>query len=84
MSILSDLRLKRRGQLDQLRAQRRTFESDAVDALTIIMMKADSLAEISTLDTDAIRRAAEKLNDNAVAIRSIDRQIAAINEELNG
>jgi hypothetical protein len=84
MSILSDLRLKRRGQLDQLRTQRKAFESDAIDALTIILMKADSLAEISTLDTDAIRRAAEKLNDNAVAIRSIDRQITAINEELNG
>jgi hypothetical protein len=84
MSILSDLRLKRRGQHDQLRTQRKAFESDAIDALTIILMKADSLAEISTLDTDAIRRAAEKLNDNAVAIRSIDRQIAAINEELNG
>lgn len=83
-SIISDLRLKRRGQLDQLRKQRGAFEADATDALTMILMKADPLADISSLNSDAIRRAAEKLDDNVTAIKSIDRQIAAINEELNG
>lgn len=84
MSVLSDLRLKRRGQLDQLRKQRDGFDADATDALTMILMKADSLAPIASLDSDAILRAADKLHDNVTAIKSIDRQIAAINEELNG
>ena len=84
MSILSDLRLKRRGQLDELKKQRDRFDGDATDALAMILMKSDPLAEIATLDSSAIFRAAEKLHDNVTAIKSLDRQIAAINEELHG
>ncbi len=84
MSIIADLRLKRRGQLEALKKQRAEFDADANDAIAIILMKADALADTASLNTDAIRRAAEKLHDNVTAVKSIDRQIAAINEELNG
>jgi|GEM_PF-3002063 len=84
MSILSDLRLKHRGQLDQLRKQRANLESAANDALIIVLMKSDPHAPIETLSTDAILRAAKNLHDTVTVIKTVDNQIAMIDEELNG
>jgi hypothetical protein len=84
MSITSDIRLKRRGQLDLLNKERETLDATAIDALTIILLKADPLADIATLDTSAILRAAENLDETVRAIKGVDKQIAAIKEELFG
>ncbi len=84
MSIASELRLKRRGQLDKLNQDRREFDGKATDALTVLLLKSDPLAEVSTLDTAAILRASEKLHESVRVIKGIDQQITAINEELYG
>lgn len=84
MSITSELRLKRRGQLDLLNKERETLDATATDALTIILLKADPHADIATFDTSAILRAAENLDETVRAIKGVDQQIAAIKEELFG
>lgn len=84
MSIAAELRLKRRGQLDKLKTDRDDLTNKANDALLIVLMKADSLADIATLDTAAIHRAADTLHESVRAVKSIDQQIAAINQELYG
>lgn len=84
MSITSELRLRRRGQLDELTKNRKDQEGIANDALTLILMKADPLADLTDLVTPTIRRAAETLDDAVRVIKGIDEQIKAINEELYG
>jgi hypothetical protein len=88
MSIASELRLRRRGQLAKLQDERDRFEHDADEAVFVILLKCDHIAAESgkthTLDTEAILRAAEKLNDNVRALKGIDKQIETINEELYG
>ena len=84
MSIASDLRQKRKGQLATLQDNRRKIDLQATDALTFILMKADSLVEIAKLDTESILRNAEELNIRVRELKKIDEQITAINEELYG
>jgi hypothetical protein len=84
MSTASDLRQRRKGQLTTITENRRKIEAQAVDALTMILMKADSLAEVATLDTAAILRNADDLNICVREIKKLDEQITAINEELYG
>ena len=84
MSTASDLRQRRKGQLATITENRNKIENQAIDALTMILMKADSLAEVATLDTAAILRNAEDLNICVREIKKLDEQITAINEELYG
>lgn len=84
MSIASELRLKRRGQLDKLKQERHQFDGKATDALVLLLLKADPVSNVSTLDTEAILRAAESLDESVRAIKGLDLQIMAINEELYG
>jgi hypothetical protein len=84
MSIIADLRIKRRAQLEKLRTARASLANKADNALAVILMKADTLADIATLNTTAIKSAAVDLYDYVAALKEIDLQIAEINEELNG
>ena len=84
MSILAYLRQKRRGQKAELESKRKPIAAAADEALATILMKADALRHATELDTQSILYAAQRLHDNADALRQIDQAIAEINLELNG
>ncbi len=84
MSIASDLRQKRKGQLTTLQENRRKIDLQGTDALTMILMKAYGETNLVKLDTEAIQRNAEDLNICVREIKKLDEQIADINEELYG
>lgn len=84
MSILADLRQKRRGQKAELEARRKPIAAAADEALASILMKADALRPAQDIDTQGILYAAQRLHDNATALREIDRTITDINTELHG
>ncbi len=84
MSIATDFRQRRKGQLTTLQENRKKIDFQATDALAAILMKADTLTEIAKLDTAAILRNAEDLNICVMELKKLDEQITAINEELYG
>lgn len=84
MTIASDLRQKRKGQLNTLQENRGKIDKQGTDALTIILMKTYGETNLAKIDTEAILRNAEELNICAKEIKKLDEQITAINEELYG
>lgn len=84
MSILSDLRLQRRGQKAELESKRNPIAAAADEALASILIKADALRSPTEIDTQGILYAAQRLNDNAQQLRAIDQKLADINRDLNG
>lgn len=81
---LTDLRLKRKGQLSDLQAQRKTLAAKADNNLIVIISKADTLPDVSELDTKSILTAAFELFENVTAICELDNKIDQILEELHG
>lgn len=81
---LTELRIKRKGQLSDLQAKRKTLEARADNNLIVIISKADTLPDVAELDTQAIFTAAQELNENVTAICALDNQIDQILEELHG
>ncbi|MEI6846575.1 MAG: hypothetical protein WCK32_00825 [Chlorobiaceae bacterium] len=79
-----DLRMKRKGQLHTMQENRRKIVTEAGNALTILQMKADPYAELESLDTKAIRQAADDLDLAVVEIRKLTASINEINIELYG
>lgn len=81
---LTDLRLKRKGQLSDLQAKRKTLEAKADNNLIVIVGKADTVADAADLDTQSLLTAAKELHDNVTAIQALDNKIDQILEELHG
>lgn len=81
---LTDLRLKRKGQLSDLQAKRKTFEAKADNNLIVIIGKADTVADAAELQTQAILTAAQELHETVTAICALDNKIDQILEELHG
>ena len=81
---LTDLRLKRKGQLSDLQAKRKTLEARADNNLLVIVSKADTIPDVAELDTQAILTAAQELHENVTAICALDNKIDQILEELHG
>ena len=81
---LTDLRLKRKGQLSDLQAKRKTLEAKADNNLIVIISKADTIADVADLDTQSLLTAAKELHDNVTAIQALDNKIDQILEELHG
>lgn len=81
---LTDLRLKRKGQLSDLQAKRKTLDAKADNNLLIIVSKADTIPDVAELDTQAILTAAQELHENVTAICALDNKIDQILEDLHG
>lgn len=81
---LTDLRLKRKGQLSDLQAKRKTLAAKADNNLIVIISKADTLPDVAELDTQAILTAAQELDENVTKICELDNTIDQILEELHG
>lgn len=81
---MSDLRLKRKGQLSTLQENRRKIAIEAGNALTVINMKADAFSDLETLDTAAILHAAQELDTAIKALREVNERIGDITNELYG
>lgn len=81
---LTDLRLKRKGQLSDLQAKRKTLEAKADNNLIVIISKADTIADVAVLDTQSLLTAAQELHENVTAICALDNKIDQILEELHG
>lgn len=84
MSIISEIRQRRRGQKAELEAKRKPIAAAADEALASICMKADALRPAPELDTQGILYAAQRLHDTAEELRLIDQAIADINTDLHG
>lgn len=84
MSILADMRQKRRGQKAELEGKRKPVAAAADEALYSLLTKADALRPATELDTQAILYAAQRLHDTATELREIDRTIGEINNDLHG
>ena len=80
----TDLRLKRKGQLSDLQAKRKTLEARADNNLIVIISKADTIPDVAELDPQAILTAAQELHENVTAICALDTKIDQILEELHG
>ena len=79
---LTQLRLKRKGQLSELDATRRNLVAKADNNLVVILGKADTIPDAGQLDTTGILAAAKELHENATAIRALDENITKIRKEL--
>ena len=81
---LTDLRLKRKGQLADLQAKRKTLEVKVENNLVVIHGKADTIIDVEKLDTQSLLTAAQELRENVTAICALDNKIDQILEELHG
>ncbi len=81
----SDLRLKRKGQLQTMKDNYRKIYAEAGNAINILQMKADAYeTDRSKLDIIAIKQAAEALVHSVLALRDLNTEIANLNNELYG
>ncbi|GEM_PF-2844815 len=80
----AELRLKRKGQLLTMQENRRKIVTEAGNALTVLQMKADPYTDIDLLDTEAIKQAAEDLDNAVRALRGLNTTITQVNNELYG
>jgi len=81
---LTDLRLKKKGQLAELAEKRRTLAEQADILLIAVLTKADTIADAAALDTGKLLQAATDLHATCQQIRTIDKDINQLHTELYG
>ena len=84
MADLTDIRLKKKGQLADLSARRRTLAAQADNLLITIISKSDTIADAADLDTEGMLQAAEDLHRICSTIRETDKTIKKLHDELHG
>lgn len=80
---LKESRLKRTRQLSKLEAIHRSL-GDIIDkSLIVILSKADPVCMASELDTKTILTAAQDLHESIVTIKTLNKTIQRLREELS-
>jgi hypothetical protein len=85
MPDLTDLRLRKKGQLADLAVKRRTLAAQADNLLVTVLAKSsDTISDAADLDTEGLMQAATDLHLVCTALRETDKTITRLHNDLYG